>query len=63
MCTCRIHKFYDPELDLQQRREAKLEAKSVSLFGTADSKLRADGKAANGKYDGAALQEVPLDTV
>ncbi len=63
MSVCRIHKFYDPELDLAQRREAKLEAKSLSMFGPAVSKLSADGKVAKGKHNGAAPQEVPLDTV
>ena len=61
LCVCcdRIHRFYNPELDLAQRREAKLEARSISQFGTAD------GKVTNGKFDVAASKELelPHDTV
>ena len=59
----RIHRFYDPELDLAQRREAKLEAKSISHFGAADGKLGSNGKAGNGNYSAAAAKEVDSDTV
>ena len=54
---CRIGRFYNPELDLAQRREAKLEAKSLSVFGSTDG---AGKQAGNGTH---ADKEVPTDTV
>jgi hypothetical protein len=52
---CRIGQFYNPELDLAQRREAKLEAKSLSVFGSTNGKLAGSGK--------LEAKEVPTDTV
>ena len=54
---CRIGHFYNPELDLAQRREAKLEAKSLSVFGSTNGASKPVGK---GKVE---AKEVPVDTV
>lgn len=63
VCPCRIHRFYNPELDLAQRREAKLEARSISYFGPIDAKGSVEGNATNSKHSAAASKQVPTNTV